>query len=103
MYNFDFRDEVIMIRGNFTEGVLSNCTEEEVVDNIPVAVDGLPLAIINEDSGSNDGVMCTICQEPFSNEEPAKQLEEERISYRTVKLLMMVISKEESRLMLAAQ
>lgn len=49
-YNFDFRDEIIMI----------------VPDSLRVAVDNLPLAMISEESESSSRVVCPICHEPFS-------------------------------------
>jgi len=74
-YNFDFIDEVIIIgRPNITDSLRAAVDGLPLADSLRAAVDGLPLATISEDSESSDGAICAICHEPFSNEEPAKQL-----------------------------
>lgn len=70
-YNFDFRTEIIFVTSG-QEILNRNLSEEERVNNISVAVDGLPSIIITSENG--DEVVCPICHDPFSSTDPAKQL-----------------------------
>jgi len=72
------------------EEAISSPAEEEVPNSLRVAVDALPsLAMVGEESESNDGVMCSICHETFSSEDSAKELPCKHLYHSTCILLWL--------------